>query len=384
MGGLSVRAMVEFDSDRLFRLAQEKSSENRTELARIIADLFEQKEGTLSDRERSLMFHILRTVVHDVEMSVRKTLSEHLAAADDAPHDLITLLASDEIEVAYPILSRSRVLHDSDLVEVIRHRTLEHQLAIAIRQNVSEEVSGALVEAGDPNVVQTLLNNPNAKISGDTMEYLVEQSKRLDAFQEPLLRRNDLHQDLAQRMFLWVSAALRQHIMENYDLDQETMDELLEKVAFQELDATHASRTVPTKSRRLADDLEDEGLATHEMLLGALREGEVSLFVAMFCRLTDLRETLVMRMLFEPGGEGLAIACKAIGMGKAVFASIFTLSRKARPKAMQGFKREIRAILHLYDQMTEEAAQKVLHKWQRTSVYLAAIRELELGSRNSD
>ena len=37
------------------------------------------------------------------------------------------------------------------------------------------------------------------------MEYLVEQSKRVDTYQNPLLKRPDLEPDLAKRMYLWVS-----------------------------------------------------------------------------------------------------------------------------------------------------------------------------------
>ena len=58
------------------------------------------------------------------------------------------MLANDDIEVAYPILAFNKVLQDADLIEVIRHRTLEHQLVIAIREDVSEAVSDALVRTG--------------------------------------------------------------------------------------------------------------------------------------------------------------------------------------------------------------------------------------------
>jgi hypothetical protein len=41
-------------------------------------------------------------------------------------------------------------------------------------------------------------------------------------------------------------------------------------------------------------------------------------------------------------------------------------------------------VLALYDRMTEETATKVVHKWQRTSIYLSAIRDLELGPTAGD
>ena len=137
------------DSEYLYRLARDKSVAGRMALAETISDLFLQRGCTLTERERTLMFSILRQMIHDAEMSVRRIVSAQLADREDAPRDLVRRLANDEIEVAYPILTLSTVLHDSDLIEVIQHRTLEHQLAIAIRQSVSALVSGALVQTGN-------------------------------------------------------------------------------------------------------------------------------------------------------------------------------------------------------------------------------------------
>ena len=160
------------------------------------------------------MFDILRKLIHDVEVSVRRIIGTGLAGIPETPRDLAILIANDDISIAYPILTQSNILHDHDLIEVIRHRTLEHQLGIAIRQTVSEGVSDALVETGNEGVIGTLLQNPNARISNATMEYLVEASRRVDTFQEPILRRHDLDPALARRMFMWVSAALRQYILD--------------------------------------------------------------------------------------------------------------------------------------------------------------------------
>ena len=82
------------------------------------------------------MTEILRQLIHDVEMSVRLALSERLAAEDSAPKDLIQILANAEIEVAYPILKDSSVLQDIDLIEIIQHRTMNHQLAVAMRDSL--------------------------------------------------------------------------------------------------------------------------------------------------------------------------------------------------------------------------------------------------------
>jgi uncharacterized protein (DUF2336 family) len=356
-------------------LARRKTTEGRTSLAATVADFFGEGETALSDRERSLMFEILHKVIVDVEMSVRKALSERLADVEDAPRALIKLLANDAVEVACPVLTRSRVLRDEDLIEVIRHRTLEHQLAVANRFSVSKEVSGALVETGERSVIERLLQNQNARISQKTLEYLVDESKRYDSFREPILRRSELGPDLAKRMFLWVSAALREFILEHFAFDETTIDELLEKSAFEQIDAATAGGA--TGSAKLAKDLADDGRVTPEMLVRSMKQGEINLFAAMFGRMTGLRRNLVMRLLFEPGGEGLAIACVAAGFDRAAFSTLFTLSRKARPRGGADVDAETRDVLALYDSTSKQDATRVLRKWQRDPDYLKAIHDLK-------
>lgn len=370
--------MGAIDGEYLFELARHKSETERSRLAETVSDLFAERNENLSDRERSLMFDILHRIIHDVEQSVRKTLSERLAAVPDVPRELIRVLANSEIDVAYPILVMSEALCDEDLIEVIRHRTLEHQLAITQRNSVSEVVSDVLVGTGNETVICSLLRNPNSRISRATMEYIVEQSKRVDTFQEPILRRRDLDPALAKRMFVWVSAVLRQYIVDNFEIDGDTVDQLLEAVACEEFKA--APRKDKRRSTELAERLDEEGMATPDLMIAALSEGEVPLFAAMFARRCEIPESMFMRILFDPGGEGLAIACKAIGLGKAVFSSIYTISRKARPGDAKGIQRETRRLLSFYDRMSTEAARRVLEKWRTNTDYRAAIRELEVGT----
>lgn len=368
--------------DELLKLARDKSIAGRQALADIVSDMILKRRHKLTEREWALVFDILHRMVHDAEMSVRRVISAQIANLPNVPRDLVMTLANDEIEVAYPILTQNRGLLDSDLIEVIRHRTLEHQLAISIRHSVSGPVSDALVKVGDETIIRSLLDNPNAKISRMTMEFLVEESKRVDSFQEPILRREDLDPALAKRMFIWVSAALRFYILDKYQLDQTFVDDVLERSAIEIGGAAAAAASRPSKSEALAAELKAEHDISSDMLLKTLADGQVSLFVALFEKISGLRKVLVRRILFEPGGEGLAIACKASGMNRSHFLSIFKLSRKAWPVRSgkpNVLARETRQVMNLYDRMTEEAAKTVTRRWQRDVDYLSAIRELELG-----
>ena len=224
-------------------------------------------------------------------------------------------------------------------------------------------------------MIISLLQNPNAKISSNAMEYLVEQSRRVDSFQEPILNRDDLAPELAKRMFLWVSAALRQHIVSAFALDKGTVDELLEQVTADEIAAISSPQR--KKVSKLADSLKDEGMVTVEMLLTAIREGEIPLFIALFAKVSKLRDYLIQRILFEQGGEGLAIACRAIGMTEAQFIQLYEYSHLAKAGTKDEVASQIPVLRSFFSQTPRKEAIDVLKMWHRGSDYLSALRELE-------
>lgn len=364
-----------FDAEFLMSLARQKSAESRSELTHVIIDLFDNQSSVLSERQRAQMYGILETIINDIEVSVRQAVAGRLALMDDVPRNLVSQLANDSINVAFPILSKSGLLRDADLIEVIKLRTEEHMLAITMRKFVSEHVSDAIVETGREPVIISLLKNANARISTNTMEYLVEQSRRVDSFQEPILSRDELAPNLAKKMFLWVSAALRQHIISHFNLDKSTVDELLEQATAEEIAA--AGQNQKKKVAELADALREEGLVTVEMLTTALREGEVPLFVALFAQVSKLREHLIQRLVFEQGGEGLAIACRGIGMSEKEFLELYEYCHLAKAGTKEEVEAQIPSLRAFYSNTPRKAAVDVLKMWHRGSDYLGALRELE-------
>ena len=364
------------DVEQLLALARDKTVASRQTLVETVSDLFFANEGVLSDRERALMTDILRQLIHDVEMSVRKALSERFSAQDGAPHDLVLALANDDIEVAHPILTDSQILQDIDLIEIIHHRTLEHQLAIAIRKNLNESVSDALVETGNEDVINTLLENPNASLSKGTMEYLVDQSERVDTYQNPLVRRPDLDADLAKRMYWWVSAALRQHIVQNFDIDEAELDDSIEASVHDAIAKSNAD-SKDSKTEKLVERLAKAGDITPAFLVQTLRQGEIALFETAFAKLAKLSMTLTRRILYEQGGEALSIACKAIAIDKPTFATIFLLSRKARPGDKAVDPSEVSRVMTFFERVKVDAAKNVVKRWQLDPNYQQAIAAIE-------
>jgi uncharacterized protein (DUF2336 family) len=358
------------EGEHLFRLARDKSVAGRRALVASVGELFFEREPGLSDRERALMTEILRRLVREVEIEVRQALAHRLAREKTAPPELVVLLANDRIEVAHPVLLHSEVLGDDELIEIVHHRTLEHQLAIAMRREVSEAVSDALVERGDVGVVKALLDNPQARLSQAALAYLVEESRRVDTYQNPLVRRPELSPPLARRMYGWVAAELRCYIIEQFRIDPRTIERHLEAA-----DAALARHdALPCAADALAGHLAERASITPALLIDTLREGEVALFQSMLAKLTGLPPLLVRRLLFEPGGEGLAIACRAAGIDAAGFTSIFVLSRKARHDSALA-PGEVTRIVGFFAKVRPEHARRLLQNWESGRGHLKMLAE---------
>ncbi|MFQ5775623.1 MAG: DUF2336 domain-containing protein [Kiloniellaceae bacterium] len=375
------------DLHYLIKLALDKSIEGRRALTATIGDLFSARATVLTEREHALMTDILRKLIRDCEMAVRRDLGERLTRAPDPPHELILALANDEIEVAEPVLMQCEVLRDIELIQIIRHRTQQHQLAIAMRRSLSEYVSDALVETGNVDVIKTLLENHDAHISEATMTYLAEESRRVDTYQEPLIKRKDLQPELAKRMYLWVSAAVRQHILENFDVDPSELDDQLEGIPQAISSDREQHRADPGAERPaavLAQRLARKQKITWEFLIQILRQGEIPLFEALFGELSGLKAERVQRVLYDSGGEGLAIACRALEMPKPTFATIFLLSRRGIPGKRVTDPRELSRALFLFDKMNPKTAMQVLKGWRRDGAYQDAIEQVAAARREPE
>jgi uncharacterized protein (DUF2336 family) len=361
----------------LIELALDRSIAGRERLAEHIGDLCAGEQSKLTEQERDLISEILKKLLNDFELPIRERLSHRLAKSRSAPHDLIVSLANDRIEVAKPVLMESRLLGDPDLIGIVHHRGRQHQIAVACRRNLSEAVTDALVEEGDEDVIKTLLENEDARISEATMTYLVEESKRVDSFQEPLVNRPDLPPELAKKLYWWVAAALRSRILENFEIHPNELDDAMEAAvgdlsSGQPGESENAAKET-TAADALAKAIAAKAPITADLMLKVLRRGEIPLFESLFSEASGLKAPMLHRVLYDMGGEGLAIVCRALQMPKQGFATIFMLTR-SDGEVMK--PRDLSRATKLFDSVSTTDALAVLKSWQRDPDYQDAIERI--------
>jgi uncharacterized protein (DUF2336 family) len=319
--GLSARDLN--DMTRLAQLAVNPQGIGRGEIYLAVASLYRTQAPMLSDRERGLMRDILHRLTADVEMAIRISLAEKLADDPEAPLDLILLLCDDKIDVARPLILRSRRLSDEDLLRLIADADEARAAACAARPHIGEPVTRELAKSNSESVLVALLRNVTAHIAKPAFETLVEKSKLLPVLQEPLVRRQDLPATLAHRMCDWVGDALKAHIRRNYDVEPVAVDDAARKIQAPQDENLSAAA-------KLVEKLATAGQLRTGFLIRVLNQGQLDLFEAAFARLLNLDMSNLRRVLYDQGPRSVALACRAVGIDRCVFSTIFDLSRKGR------------------------------------------------------
>lgn len=315
---------------RLAGLAADSDGASRADIYLAVASLYRNQAEVLSDRERALVHDILRRVAGEVEMAVRIALAERVADDPQAPLDLIYMLVDDCIEVARPIILRSPKLTDRGLLNLIAESDVARQTAFAERPRIGLPVTAALAESDAVPVHIALVRNISAQIAPATFERLVEKSRYCEAMQELLAKRDDLPTPLAWRMCEWVSEAVRSYLASTGRLEPQVARGTLGIVA-QSLQSSVSSMTrdVEANAGKLVDKLATAGQLRPGFLVRVLQQGQVDLFDLAFARLLELQVGEFRRSFYLGGPKPVALACRAVGIDKSVFSTVFDLSRRA-------------------------------------------------------
>ena len=359
--------------EALLSLARNDAAEAKDRIADDLSEIIYVDGAPFSPRELDIATDILRKLVREAEIAVRQRMAERLARDRRAPRDLVLALAKDDIMVARPVLAMSAALRDRDLIEIVRHKTKQHQLAVAARENLGKGVSAVIAETADAEVVSELLNNPSARIAEATYAYIAERSQKEASLQAPLLRREDLPGDIAARMYGWVAGELRTVIEEKYKVPAHLLEApLLESMS--EVAAEHGPEVPWDEAERgLAEAIKAERLNDPMVLVRLIRAGHVSLFEALFARYLNIGVRLARRILYQPDGRALAVACKSVGIERPVLTALLeTVPIEGNAGAERGDEDARDAALDLFRRISVQESLTVVAQWRLRGANLLA------------
>jgi len=319
----------------LLALASSRSADDRQRLLLKVTSLCESNPPP--PKVAPLLSDIFLALTAQAERDIRLALSERIAGVDWAPPALINMLALDEIEIARPVITSSPLLQNADLIRLLIEATLEHQIAVARRPQLARPVVDTIVDRAEPVTMTALASNRTADIGEDAMRKLVDHSRRIAGLRAPLTRHPRLNEQLAQQLYQWVGQALRQSIGERFRIDDAQLNAAVQDAAAKAVGSPEwramSARMTEDRARidaerRLVEKLQAAGQLRPGLLVRALREQRFELFEQTLAVLGGFSEAQVHHAIRAPTAEPLYLACIAVGVDKAVFASLLVEVRK--------------------------------------------------------
>jgi len=313
------------------KLTQEPSPKVRGLLATKIA--MDYRAGNFSGVSEDIAADIFRLLLKDIEVQIRKSLAEQLAYCPKVPRDIILKLAADKTEVASSVLEHSAVLTDDDLIEIVRSTAEVIKLcAIARRENLSEPVTGSLMETQQADVMKALFENKSAGLSERHISAAWQMISSSPGLLERLVTRGGLPLTIAEKLFFAVSTELREHLARQYKLNTPFFHKAINDVREWELLGLTPPQTgsVPDDDEKVEDLIDDLFLKhrlTHSLIIRALCLGNLNVFEAGIAKLSQVPRVNARILLLDRGGMGMQAIYKAAGMPEGFFGAVNVLLR---------------------------------------------------------
>ena len=348
---------------------QSGSAEKRVETLRRVTDLFLATPAQLTSDRIGVFDEVLMHLTARVEAKARAELARRLAPLDHAPGNTIRELAGDdEIEVAGPVLSGSKVLTTQDLVTIARAKSQSHLLAIAARDKVETQVTDVLVDRGNRDVIRRLATNEGAAFSPDGYGEMVKRAEADEGLFETLGRRADMPPALFRELLSRATEAVRSRLLASIDRDKHgALQGLLSEVSH-EIARENAPERDIEGARRLVQMMKQTGRLDERELTRFARQNKYDEATAALAELCAVPFELIDRLMANPRSDALLIPCKAAGLGWATVRALFEM-RGAR-QAMS--EHDVSEVAAEFKKLSAQTAARVLRFWQvRQSVTAA-------------
>lgn len=347
-----MQSMSEFEL-----LALESSSERRRELLRGLTDMFLDGIGQATDAQAALFSDVVCKVLDDVLEDARGELAERIAEIPNFPKDVVCKLADDVIAVALPILEKSSVLSEEDLVAIASEKGQEHLLAISKRDDLREAVTDVLVQRGEGRVLHSVTANANARFSEEGFETLTDKAAADTELQEQLVGRVDMPRQAVRRLESVLTGELKQRMSTMRAMDLSDEINAYVSRAHERLEGTlKDSRRERIEVQVMLNEIKKGALTLDAAVSRFARENRPVHLGWLLAAAADLPENIVTNTLVKPNGLPIAVTCRALGLKQETFVAI-SVMRGKRLKLQSG---DVDRLAEQYSKLHMAEAQRTL------------------------
>lgn len=334
----------------------------RHSLLRRLMDVVALPSSRGNIQDRAIAGDLLLEILLESDVAARELCARRLQEMSQAPKRLLRFLALDAPHVAQLLLADNKAFDDADLCHVVEHGQSAHRIFVAQRREIGPAVASAIAESGDAAAMKALLENTQSKLSDRSVELMVAASRDAHALPPLLILREEVRPAHALAMFWWSGPAERRQILLRFSAERTLLIDMCGDIfRHAGADADPVVRKALQVIERRQRDRSAIDRSPHESLEAAIEAaataGMTQATLTDIAALSGVKASTAERICLDPGGEGLAVLCKATGLKRNYLRMLWTALR--RPQDGSDFAR----VSDAYETIAVAKAQTVLRYW---------------------
>ncbi len=288
----------------------------RAQAVGALARAYLHSEMTYEDRVTAES--AMTILLEDPACAVRFALADALASSKNAPRHIIMGLATDSAEIATMILARSPIFSDGELVDLVASGTVEQQIAIACRGQISTSLCGAIAEVGVVEACLGLLMNKSARYSNKVIHRIAERHGSNAEIRKILLANKGLDADTRLLLIDRLGAELENFVSAKNWLPKPRINKAIRET-LDKSSIVSAALCDETQVERLVDALIGSRRLTTAYLLRAICMGNITLFCVAISKLSDIPAVRVESMISKNRHSAFRAAYVKAGLPLSAF-----------------------------------------------------------------
>jgi uncharacterized protein (DUF2336 family) len=341
-------------------MIQRGSPGRRAETLRRIAALFAESATKYNSEHVDLFEQIFDRLLAEVDAAARTELAHRLCTIPSAPRGVLRRLAADEnIATARPILTRSPVLLDDDLLEIAETRGQGHLLALAKRKQITRRLAEKLADRGGREVLRSLVENPGAEMGEGAFSALVRRAAGDGRLAEKIATRRDFPARMLRELATEATASTRERLLASVPLERQVELRGILAELIDQPQTKAVSRDYAAAERKILE-LRQEGKLDEGALLGFARGGQYEELIVGLASFCGLSIDVADRLMNADRADPMLILCKAAGWSWPTVKTL--MSAPAHSHRISDI--DLDAAYDNFERLSPATAQRVMRFWQ--------------------
>lgn len=278
-------------------LSQETNAVNKSVTAQKVGALYKSEQ--LSNQALDLAEDIFRILIKDIEVKVREALAESLKNCKNLPSDIVRDLINDVDSVSMPFIKYYADLSQEDIISIIDSQNLNKQKAVAMRANLTENITHYIAQNCPEDVVGVLVSNETADIKENTYDVIIDRFPESQTIQKNMVYRSELPVSIIEKIVHSLSDELLRHLVLTHNLPNDIACNIVEQVKERTTLKISEEYSSDKKIEELIHELYTSNRLTSSLVVRAICMGDLKFFEYALVYLSNTPIMEVRKILFN-------------------------------------------------------------------------------------